>query len=258
LCGCNPELVAQPGGDAPDENASLEQARDAIRAAYPGLDFGREVMAGREQLGDAWIDGYMMSAPLDDDVLEVIVDARTGEIAKEVTLAGFNAPRLGPCVVPGISAGTWYSQNNATWSSLLLGNSAVDKIGPYGCVITTLAMTYHDVWGVSTTPAQLNTSAKAAGCFGAGSSLVNVLCAINSRGGPHSVSDISMSQVASTICSSTPVMVDVTWGGGHKMLVYQYTGGSTSSMSSYRVVDPWDGTSKPLTSYAATRWRQLQ
>lgn len=53
-------------------------------------------------------------------------------------------------------------------------------------------------------------------------------------------------------------MVNVTWGGDHKMLVYYYNGGSTTSMSSYSVIDPWDGTTKSLSSYTATRWRKLQ
>lgn len=152
---------------------------------------------------------------------------------------------------------TWYSQHNPSWSSILLGNSSTDTIGNYGCVITDLAMLY-TAWGVPTTPSQLNTSAKNGGCFGPGSSLVNVSCAINSRGGPHAVWDISMSDTATEICSGHPVMVDVTWGGGHKMLVNYYNGGSTTSMSSYSVVDPWDGTSKSLSSYSATRWRKIR
>jgi hypothetical protein len=157
-----------------------------------------------------------------------------------------------------VSYGTTYSQNNGSWASTLLGNSSTDTIGGQGCVVTVLAMMYQNKWGVSTTPPQLNTSAKSAGCFGAGSSLIDVSCGINSRGGPHAVWDVNMSDVASLMCSGVPVMVDVTWGGGHKMLVNYYNGGSTTSMSSYSVIDPWDGTSKSLSSYTATRWRKMQ
>jgi hypothetical protein len=157
-----------------------------------------------------------------------------------------------------VSYGTAYSQNNGSWASTLLGNSSTDTIGGQGCVVTVLAMVYHNKWGVSTTPPQLNTSAKSAGCFPAGSSLINVNCGINSRGGPHGVWDVNMSDVASLMCNGVPVMVDVTWGGGHKMLVNYYNGGSTTSMSSYSVIDPWDGTSKSLSSYTATRWRKMQ
>lgn len=178
------------------------------------------------------------------------------ELAIQTTMPSPNGGvhALSACTVSGLTA---YSQHNASWSSILLGNSGSDTIGAYGCVITDLAM-YYTYWGVSTTPSQMNTSAKNGGCFAPGSSLVDVSCAINTRGGPHGVWDISMSSTASEICSGRPVMVDVTWGGGHKMLVYYYSGGSTTSMSSYSVIDPWDGTTKSLSSYSATRWRKLQ
>jgi hypothetical protein len=188
-----------------------------------------------------------------DDLLDE--DAELSEDLEEV---GTSQQALSSCYVSGVALNAWYSQNNPSWSSIKLGNSSTDTIGGYGCVISSLAMAYHDVWGVPTTPSQLNTSAKTAGCFGAGSSLVDVSCAINSRGGPHFVTDVSISSVATAICAGQPVMVDVTWGGGHKMLVYHYNGGSVSSKSSYAVVDPWDGTSKFLTSFTPTRWRKLQ
>jgi Peptidase_C39 like family len=162
------------------------------------------------------------------------------------------------CYVNSIVFGTWYSQNDPRWSSHLLGNSPNQTIGGYGCVITSLAMAYNDVWKVSTTPDQLNTSAKSAGCFPPGDDNVNLICAVNSRGGPHTVTGIQMPAVATAICSGYPVMVSVTWGSGHKMLVYGYNGGSTTSMSSYQVIDPWDGTSKSLGSYSATAWNELQ
>jgi hypothetical protein len=171
---------------------------------------------------------------------------------------GESADKLSSCTVSGVAFNTWYSQNNPSWKSVLLGKSSSQTIGGVGCVITSLAMAYNDVWGKPTTPDQLNTSAKSAGCFGLGSALVDVQCAINSRGGPHVASDISMSSVPTALCAGHPVMVDVTWGGGHKMLVYRYNGGNTTSLGSYEAVDPWTGTSKFLTSYTATRWRELK
>lgn len=171
---------------------------------------------------------------------------------------GTTADALSSCTVSGVAFNAWYSQNNPSWKSVLLGKSSTYTIGSAGCVITSLAMAYNDVWGKPTTPDQLNTSAKSAGCFGAGSALVDVACAINSRGGPHAVSDISMSSVPTALCAGRPVMVDVTWGGGHKMLVYRYNGGNSTSLSSYEAVDPWTGTSKFLTGYTATRWRELK
>ncbi|MFH1252745.1 MAG: C39 family peptidase [Candidatus Uhrbacteria bacterium] len=194
--------------------------------------------------------------PSPPDIFEVIVNARTGEIVKEVTLEGY-ATMAAACYVYPVALGGWYSQNDPSWSSNPLGNSTSYTIGSAGCVVTSLAMTYHNVWGVSTTPAELNTSARSAGCFAAGSADVNIGCAVNSRGGPHYYSSVSMSSVATAICAGYPVMVYVTWGGGHKMLAYYYSGGSTSSMSSYRVVDPWTGTSKSLSGYTATRWLKL-
>lgn len=185
------------------------------------------------------------------------VQENESETSPEPENIGVTKQALGPCTVGSIAIGSWYSQNNPSWASTLLGNSSSDTIGGYGCVISSLSMVYQSHWGVATTPSQLNTSAKAAGCFGAGSSLLNVGCAINSRGGSHTVTEIPMSDVANAICAYTPVMVDVTWGAGHKMLVYHYTGGSPTSMSSYKVVDPWDGTTKFLSSYTATRWRKL-
>ncbi len=171
---------------------------------------------------------------------------------------GESADELSSCAVSGVLWGTWYSQNNPSWKSVLLGKSSSQTIGGAGCVITSLAMAYNDVWGKPTTPDQLNTSAKSAGCFGSGSALVDVACAINSRGGPHTASDISLSSVPTALCAGRPVMVDVTWGGGHKMLVYRYNGGNSTSLSSYEAVDPWTGTSKFLTGYTATRWRELK
>lgn len=247
-----------PTSDHHDQRVTADRAREVIRSAYPNLNFGRDVMSGTEFVNGAWIEGYMMSATVGVDVLEVVVDAHSGEIVKEVMLSGFAAPRLGPCTVGSIGLGAWYNQHALPWGPHLLGNSSSDTIANVGCVLTTLAMVYNDAWSTSTNPDQLNTSAKSSGCFGAGSSLIDVNCAINSRGGPHSVSDVSMTDVATQVCNNIPVMVDVTWGTGHKMLVFQYTGGSTSSMASYAVVDPWDGTNKPLTSYTATRWRKLQ
>lgn len=240
-----------------DDIVSLSEAQQTVRNAYPDYDFGEDIMSGPEQIGDIWIDAYMMSATVDFDVLEVVVDAHTGEIVKEVILENFAAPRANPCAVGGVLFGAWWSQNDPTWAPTLLGNSSTDTLGGYGCVISSLAMAYNDVWGVPTNPANLNSSAISSGCFGAGSSLVTVSCAINSRGGPHSVTDLSITAVATAICGGYPVMVDVSWGGGHKMLTYRYTGGSTSSLSSYLVVDPWDGTSKSVSGFTATRWRKL-
>ncbi len=172
---------------------------------------------------------------------------------------GTESQALSSCYVSRISLGVWYSQNDSMWKNVLLGNSSTDTIGNYGCVLTCLSMTYQDQWLTSTTPSQLNSSAKSAGCFGPGSSLIDVSCAINSRGGPHSVTDLgSLSAVATTICANRPVMIDVPWGSGHKVLAYGYNGGSTSSASSYLIVDPWDGTSKYLSIFGtSTRWRDL-
>ncbi len=166
------------------------------------------------------------------------------------------------CTVPGIAFGAWWSQNDPAWSSVLLGDSSTDTIGQYGCVVSCLAMAYNDAWQTPTTPPQLNASAKSAGCFWPGSSLVDVRCAINSRGGPHFVTTIAGSaptaDVANAICAGHPVMVDVTWGGGHKMLIYRYDGGNPASMSSYVAVDPWDGIAKRIGSYVPIRFRKLQ
>jgi hypothetical protein len=248
-----------PGKSATSSNemVSISKARQVVEETYPDLNFDTGVMSGLEKVDDEWVEGYMLSARDGSDIIQVIVDGRTGEVVKEVALEDYAVRSSSSCYVSSMVFGAWYSQNDPSWSSDLLGNSSTDTMGDYGCVITSLAMAYHNVWNVSTTPDQLNNSATSAGCFGPGSSLVNVSCAINSRGGPHSVSTISMSSVATEICNGNPVMVDVTWGGGHKMMVYHYTGGSTTSMSSYDVVDPWDGTSKSLSSYSATRWRAL-
>jgi hypothetical protein len=178
---------------------------------------------------------------------------------------GSKVQALSSCVVSSIAFGTWYSQNDSSWDDELLGNSSAETIGDSGCVITSLAMAYHNTWSTSTTPLQLNDSAVDDGCFGPGSPAVNVGCAINSRGGPHSVVDLSTrSDMASAICSGYPVMVNVYYGGNpdaHKMLVYYYTGGTTSSDSSYYAVDPWTGNSIQLGASpwgASTRWRKLQ
>lgn len=108
--------------------------------------------------------------------------APSKEPAVQTTASGSDgtAHTMSACTVSGLTA---YSQHNASWSSILLGNSGSDTIGAYGCVITDLAM-YYTYWGVSTTPSQMNTSAKNGGCFAPGSSLVDVNCAINTRGGP--------------------------------------------------------------------------
>jgi hypothetical protein len=182
----------------------------------------------------------------------VIVDGHNGEIVKEVLLEDFAAPGASSCTISSISSGTWYSQRDSRWSATLLGNSSVYTIGDSGCLLTANAMVYHNVWSTSTTPAQLNSSAQAAGCFDPGSAILYHSCTLNSRGGPHYYTFITMSSLASTLCSGRAVVVYVTWGDGHKMLIYKYSGGSTSAMSSYTVVDPWYGTSKSLSGYTIT------
>jgi hypothetical protein len=243
--------------DFGEDLISPSEAQQIVWSAYPDYDFGEDIMSGPEQVGDIWIDAYMMSADVNFDVLEVLVDAHTGEIVKEVLLEGFAAPHALPCTLSGVASGAWYNQNGAPWNTDLLGNSAVYTIGSDGCVITSLAMAYNDLWATPTTPRDLNNSARTSGCFGPADGLVTVSCAINSRGGPHGVSDISISSVATSICAGNSVMVDVTWGGGHKMLTYSYNGGSTSSKSSYTVIDPWNGASKSMSAFTPTRWRAL-
>jgi hypothetical protein len=110
----------------------------------------------------------------------------TGQVEEQ------NLALNGACYVNSIVFGAWYSQRDSRWSSILLGNSSSETIGSAGCVITSLSMAYNDVWRMPTTPSQLNSSAKAAGCFAKGSPYVDVSCAINSRGGPHAVTSIAM------------------------------------------------------------------
>lgn len=178
---------------------------------------------------------------------------------------GSTTQSLSSCYISSIAYGTWYDQHDSPWGGEWLGNSTSETIGGYGCVITSLAMAYHNEWSTSTTPLQLNDSAVSSGCFGAGSSLVDVSCAINSRGGPHWVTDLnSRSDMATAICGGDPVLVDVYSGAdphAHKMLVYYYSGGTASSDSSYVAVDPWTGNSIQLGTSpwgASTRWRKLQ
>lgn len=240
--------------DDTQEMITPAEAQRIVWEKYPDLNFGEDVMSGPELVGDTWIQGYMLSAQDGFDIFEVIVDGHSGEIVKEVLLEDFAAPGASSCTISSISSGTWYSQRDSRWSGNLLGNSSVYTIGDSGCLLTSYAMVYHNVWSTSTTPSQLNSSAQAAGCFDPGSAILYHSCTLNSRGGPHWYSFISMSSVASALCAGKPVVVYVTWGSGHKMLVYKYSGGSTSAMSSYTVIDPWYGTSKSLSGYTATDW----
>ncbi|MGH9886057.1 MAG: hypothetical protein ACREBE_11040, partial [bacterium] len=93
LVGCT-STNDPPAGDTGDPVITAMQARDVIRSAYPDLDFGEDVMTGTELVNGAWIDGYMMSATVGVDVLEIVVDAHSGEIVKQVTLEGYAAPHL--------------------------------------------------------------------------------------------------------------------------------------------------------------------
>lgn len=247
------DIAISPENYDDTQMISPSEAQHVVWEAYPDLNFGEDIMSGPELVGDVWIDGYMLSAVDGFDIFEVIVDGYNGEIVKEVVLEGY-AAHAAPCTVYSISSGTWYSQRDSRWSSILLGNSSVYTIGSDGCLLTSYAMVYHNTWFTPTTPDQLNTSAISRGCFDPGSAIIKHGCTLNSRGGPHWFTFVSMSQVASALCAGYPVVVYVTWGGGHKMLVYRYSGGSTSSMGSYTVVDPWYGTSKTLSSYTATSW----
>lgn len=250
-----PDLVSpvQQTDENTDEMITPAEAQQIVWKTYPELNFGEDIMSGPELVGDKWIQGYMLSAQNGLDIFEVIVDGFTGEIVKEVILEGYST-HAASCTISSISSGTKYSQRDSSWSSNLLGYSSVYTIGSDGCLLTSYAMVYHNVWSTPTTPAQLNSSAQSAGCFDPGSAILYHGCTLNSRGGPHWYSFISMSSVASTLCSGKSVVVYVTWGGGHKMLVYKYSGGNTAAMSSYTVVDPWYGTTKSLSGYTATNW----
>lgn len=252
--------AAEPGLPAQDTSTgstaetyiSEADATTIINALYPGYDFGKDIMFGSEDVDGVDVPAYMMSAVDGLDVLEVLVDAQTGEFLKEVRLEDFAAPRASACTISGISSGTKYKQTDARWSSTLLGNSSSDTIGGYGCVITDIAMMYTDIWGHTQTPAEVNTWAKSAGCFGSKSSEVNIDCAAD-RYSSHSVSSVSMSNLATEICAGNPILFKRNYGTGyHYMLGYKYTGGSTSSTSSYYVADPLSGTGVVLYGTAAS------
>jgi hypothetical protein len=199
---------------------------------------------------------YDSTATADESANQSLIIQNNDEPQNGVLLEKVGANGVA-CTLVSIANGTWYSQRSEPWQSHWLGNSSSVDIYHAGCVISCLAMVYNDVWATSTNPDNMNSSAKAAGCFGSGSPDVVVPCAINSRGGPHNVTAIPMSSVATAICAGYPVMVDTTWGGGHKLLVYSYNGGGTTSMSSYTAVDPWYGTSKSLSSFTALQWRKF-
>ncbi len=241
-------------GRSTDEVISPREAQEIVFSAYPDYNFGEDIMSGPEEVGEVWIDGYMMSATVDNDVIEVIVDAHSSQIVKVVSLDGFAVAHASACTVSGIASGTIYSQLDINWAATKLGNSSTWTIYDSGCYITALAMAYNDLWGVSTTPKTLNTSAIAAGCFAAGSAYLTLPCTINSRGGPHYYTYVSTSAVATSICSGRSVVAFVTWGSGHKMLTYYYSGGSTSSMGSYKAADPYYGDLRSLSGYTATSW----
>ncbi len=249
----HPELTFKNFKDNIDMITS-DEARRVVLQTYPKINFDKSVMSGDELVGDIQVQGYMFSAIDGPDILEVIVDAYSGKVVKEVVLEGYAVISASSCTISSISSGTWYSQRDTRWSGNLLGYSSSATIGSDGCLLTSYAMVYQNVWSTPTTPANLNTSGQAAGCFEPNSAVLYHGCILNSRGGPHWYSFISMSNVASSLCAGYPVVVYVTWGSGHKMLVYRYSGGSTSSMGSYTVIDPWYGTSKSLSTYTATNW----
>lgn len=226
---------------------SEEEALDRLQDERPDLDFDDEVMYGPEEMDDGtWRMAVMGSALVGVDVVEVLLDAHDGTFLKEVVLPGMNA-RAAACSLPVTYK---FSQRDARWSSTKLGNSTSDTIGAYGCVVSTIAMWYANEDGrTSATPATVNTSAKSRGCFGSGSSLINVDCAVDQYAS-RSVSSISVSDLATTLCAGTPVLFKRAIStGDHMVYGYGYTGGSTTSSSSYNIIDPWDGTAKSLSSY---------
>ena len=125
------------------------------------------------------------------------------------------------CSLSDIETGSWYAQTDQRWANKLLGFSDTDTLGDSGCAITAFAMIYHNVWHVPTEPDELNESAKLNRCFPAGSSLAIYPCVVNSRGGPHGVTEIAMASVPQALCHGHAVMVNVTWGAptGHKLRV---------------------------------------
>lgn len=248
----NLPVVEIPDGEAEDIYVGEAAATQVIWELYPDLDFGEDVMFGFEEVDGVEVPAYMMSAVDGFDVVEVLVDARTGEFLKEVVLEDFAALGASSCTITAISRGTMYRQGDSRWSSTLLGNSSSDTIGAYGCVITDIAMMYTNIWGRSQTPSDVNSWARSAGCFGSGSSSVNIDCAAD-RYSSHSVSSVSMSNLASEICAGNPILFKRNYGSGyHYVLGYHYTGGSTSSTSSYYVADPLTGTGVVLYGTAAS------
>jgi hypothetical protein len=224
------------------------EAARIIWALYPDLYFGEDVMYGEEETENGFVKAYMMSAADGIDIVEVLIDAKTGAFLKKVVLPGYGA-MASACTITSISSGTLYNQCDSSWKNTKLGNGS-DTICSAGCVVSSIAVVSTNVWKYTETPSTVNDYGKSAGCF-SGSS-IDIDCAADEHT-KHSVSSVSMSQLATEICAGNPILFKRNYGSGyHYMIGYYYSGGSTSSTSSYKVADPLCGCLKTLYGTAAS------
>ncbi|HXM57297.1 MAG TPA: C39 family peptidase [Candidatus Dormibacteraeota bacterium] len=143
-----------------------------------------------------------------------------------------------PCGVPV------FSQNDPTWRNLVM-QAGGDAIGGYGCALTSTTMLLN-YYGAVLSPAALNT------CLGAGAdpivwSSAPVCTAGKVQGGIRN--DFSWDLLDAFLKTGKPVIVGMVRGltGMHFVVVTEGGGGEADS---YRITDPWDGsTVKTLGSY---------
>jgi hypothetical protein len=172
-------------------------------------------------------------------------------VAGPVSAARIEAPsgasRNGsPCGVP------LFSQNDPSWQSTIM-QAGGDPIGGFGCALTSTAMLLN-YYGAVLSPADLNA------CLGAAADPIEWQSAPGCTSGKvqgGERTDFSWGALDAFLRAGKPVIVGMVRGltGMHFVVVTQGGGGMADS---YRITDPWDGsTTKTLGTYTNVGYNPL-
>lgn len=152
-----------------------------------------------------------------------------------------------------------YSQNDPKWSGHLLGFSKVDKIGPYGCMVTAMA-NVASAQGKQMTPQQVNDALKAHGLFVqldlvAGYYSLGVITphshfVESKRWAPVTVAPPKYFDVRASVDNEIIIEIDAHPEEAGVQSHFCRVIGLANGTKDLEIVDSWDGKRKLLSTYS--------
>lgn len=142
-----------------------------------------------------------------------------------------------------------FSQNDSRWKDKIM-KTCNQTIGVAGCALTSTAMVFKYYKAVDKDPDKLNTCLDKKACPINWSTAANS-CSENKAKWVASWS-FSYSKLVSMLNAQRPPIVYLVKDKNTHFVVV--TAGSGDKPSGYDINDPWDGTSKKLSSYTNTGW----